>query len=178
MGVGSIFWFTVVVHASTSHLDWQCSSTGVDAPLPSAATALVPAPDGRHAHGRLLLAEDNPINTKVAVAMLSGAGYQVDTVLDGAAAVRAVQAQAYDAILMDCQMPEMNGFEATAAIRAHEEGSTRRTPIIALTAGARREDRDMCLAEGMDGYLAKPLSKDALLTLVAQWVTQQARVAR
>jgi two-component system, sensor histidine kinase and response regulator len=119
--------------------------------------------------GRLLLAEDNTINQKVAVAMLSGAGYRVDTVLNGAAAVEAAAAQPYDAILMDCQMPELNGYEATAAIRA-QEGAERHTPIIALTAGARREDRERCLAEGMDGYLAKPINKDALLALVARWV--------
>ena len=126
--------------------------------------------------GRLLLAEDNPINQKVAVAMLSGAGYQVDTVPDGAAAVEAVLAQTYDAILMDCQMPELNGYEATAAIRAYE-GSARRTPIIALTAGARREDRDRCLASGMDDYLSKPVSKDALLALVARSVKNGAVLA-
>jgi two-component system, sensor histidine kinase and response regulator len=119
--------------------------------------------------GRLLLAEDNLINQKVAVAMLSGAGYQVDTVLNGDAAVRAAGARAYDAILMDCQMPELNGYEATAAIRA-QDGAERHTPIIALTAGARREDRERALAAGMDGYLAKPISKDALLALVARSV--------
>ena len=91
---------------------------------------------------------------------------------DGAAAVRAIRSHAYDAVLMDCQMPEMNGFEATAAIRAHEQGSGHHTPIIALTAGARDEDRKACLAEGMDGYLAKPLNKDTLLTLVGQWVAR------
>ena len=117
--------------------------------------------------GRLLLAEDNLINQKVAVAMLSGAGYQVDTVLDGAAAVLAAAAHAYDVILMDCQMPDLNGYEATAAIRA-QEGADRHTPIVALTAGARQEDRELCLAAGMDGYLAKPISKDALLALVAR----------
>jgi len=117
--------------------------------------------------GRLLLAEDNLINQKVAVAMLTSAGYHVDTVFDGAAAVRAVAAQPYDVILMDCQMPELSGYEATAIIRA-QEGAERNTPIIALTAGARREDRERCLAEGMDGYLAKPISKDALLDLVAR----------
>ena len=127
--------------------------------------------------GRLLLAEDNLINQKVAVAMLSGAGYHVDTVSNGAEAVQAVSARRYDAILMDCQMPELSGYEATAAIRAHE-GSDRHTPIIALTAGARREDRERCLAEGMDSYLAKPVSKDALLALVAQSVRTGEHSAR
>jgi two-component system, sensor histidine kinase and response regulator len=121
----------------------------------------------KHRLGQLLLAEDNLINQKVAVAMLSGAGYQVDTVLNGAAAVQAAAGRTYAAILMDCQMPELNGYEATAAIRA-QEGTSRHTPIIAMTAGARREDRDRCLAEGMDGYLAKPVSKDTLLALVAR----------
>ena len=109
-------------------------------------------------------------NQMVAVAMLSGAGYEVDTVVNGAAAVEAMRSQRYDAVLMDCIMPVMNGYEATAAIRA-EEGPGRRTPIIALTAGARPEDRERCLAEGMDGYLAKPVSRVALLSLVARSVS-------
>ncbi len=121
------------------------------------------------APGRLLLAEDDLTNQIVAVAMLSGAGYEVDTVPNGSAAVEAARGRHYDAILMDCMMPEMNGYEATAAIRA-QEGSGRRTPIIALTAGARPEDRERCLAEGMDDYLAKPVSKSALLALVARSV--------
>ena len=126
--------------------------------------------------GRLLLAEDNAINQKVAVAMLSGAGYRVDTVLDGRAAVQAAAAHHYDAILMDCQMPEMNGYEATAAIRARE-GPDRHTPIIAMTAGARRQDRDRCLAEGMDAYVSKPVSKEALLALIARWLPRGERAA-
>jgi PAS domain S-box-containing protein len=126
--------------------------------------------------GRLLLAEDNVINQKVAVAMLSSAGYVVDVVDDGAAAVAAVATQRYDAILMDCQMPGVNGYDATIAIRAHE-GTGRRTPIIALTASARREDRDHCLAVGMDSYLAKPVSKDALVALVASWAKRELTVA-
>jgi len=115
---------------------------------------------------RLLLAEDNLINQKVAVAMLSSAGYRVDTAINGVLAVEAAAAHHYDAILMDCQMPELNGYEATAAIRA-QEGPGRHTSIIALTAAALREDRERCLAEGMDSYLAKPVSKDALLAQVA-----------
>jgi two-component system, sensor histidine kinase and response regulator len=121
--------------------------------------------------GRVLLAEDNLINQKVVVAMLSSAGYRVDTVLNGAEAVLAVATRPYDAILMDCQMPELNGYEATTAIRSHE-GNGRRTPIIAVTAGARREDRERCLARGMDGYLSKPLSKKALLAVVGGFIKE------
>jgi CheY-like chemotaxis protein len=138
--------------------------------VPVEATSLVAAVPGEHRVGRLLLAEDNVINQKVAVAMLSSVGYQVDTVLNGAEAVDAAAARPYDAILMDCQMPEMNGYEATAAIRK-QEGPDQHVPIIAMTAGARRQDRERCLAEGMDSYLAKPVSKDALLALVARSMT-------
>jgi two-component system sensor histidine kinase/response regulator len=115
--------------------------------------------------GKVLLAEDNVINQKVALAMLSGAGYQVDIVPDGLAAVDACFARSYDAVLMDCQMPGLNGYEATAAIRARETGG-RRIPIIALTAGARYEDREECLSAGMDSYLSKPFSKAELVGMV------------
>jgi CheY-like chemotaxis protein len=98
-------------------------------------------------------------------------------VLTGAEAVRAVARRHYDAILMDCQMPEMNGYEATAAIRARE-GEGQHTPIIALTAGARSRDRERCLEAGMDDYLAKPVTKDALLSLVARYLRSGAQEAR
>ena len=139
------------------------------APEPEAHVTPVPSSSYENDAGRVLLAEDNLINQKVAVAILSNAGYRVDTVGDGAAAVRAASTDTYDAILMDCHMPELNGYEATAAIRT-QEGPGRRTPIIAMTAGARWEDRKRCLAEGMDSYLAKPISKDALLAVVARCV--------
>jgi CheY-like chemotaxis protein len=120
--------------------------------------------------GRILLAEDNEINQKVAVAMLSREGYRVDTVPDGAAAVQAVATQRYDAILMDCQLPGMSGYDATTAIRS-QAGSARHTPIIAMTACARPEDREQCLAVGMDSYLSKPVRREALLDLVASSIT-------
>jgi CheY-like chemotaxis protein len=116
--------------------------------------------------GRLLLAEDNLVNQKVAIAILSGAGYKVDTVCDGAAAVEASARNSYDAIVMDCQMPELDGYEATAAIRARQ-GSLRHTPIVAMTAGAFREDQERCLAAGMDAYVSKPVSKESLLAAVS-----------
>ena len=129
-----------------------------------------PASRTTSASGRILLAEDNLINQKVAEAMLAGAGYLVDTVPDGAAAVQAVATQRYDAVLMDCQLPGVSGYEATAAIRARE-GSGHHTPIIAMTAGARQEDRDRCLAEGMDSYLSKPVRREALLELLDTSIT-------
>jgi len=128
-----------------------------------------PSPSGGPNVGRLLLAEDNLINQKVAIAMLSSAGYRVDTVVNGAEAVQAVASEPYDAILMDCQMPELNGYEATVAIR-NLKGPTRFTPVIGVTAGAREEDRKRCLAAGMDAYIAKPLAKDALIALVANTI--------
>ena len=143
------------------------SALGIEA-TPSTASETEPAPpmsaEGQR-RGQILLVEDNLINQKVAVAILASARYHVDAVLDGAEAVHAAATLPYDAILMDCQMPRMNGYDATAAIRA-QEGSGRHAPIIAMAAGARQEDRDRCLAAGMDSYLAKPVSKDALLALV------------
>jgi CheY-like chemotaxis protein len=156
VGKGSCFWFTVRVLARDAD---AVVAPAVQPPPES-------TPDAANTGGRLLLADDNPINRKVAVAMLGRGGYSVDSVVDGAAAVAAAVSQRYDAILMDCQMPVMNGYEATAAIRAHE-GAARHTPIIAMTAAARREDRDKCFANGMDGYLAKPVTKEALLETVA-----------
>ena len=122
---------------------------------------------------RVLLVEDNQINQKVALAMLALSGYEVDSVFNGTEAVAAARATRYDAILMDIQMPGLNGYEATAGIRA-DEGSSQHVPIIALTAGARGEDRERCLAAGMDAYLAKPIGKDALIAVLDQSITSSA----
>ncbi|MEY2451510.1 MAG: two-component system, sensor histidine kinase and response regulator [Acidimicrobiaceae bacterium] len=162
LGAGSTFWFTICVDSSSEEDASELDPAGRGLP---AATVERPSVSGEGRH--LLVVEDNLINQKVAIAMLSNAGYRVDTVVNGEAAVRAAAAHCYDAVLMDCQMPEMNGYEATAAIRARE-GSDRHTPIIAITAGARVEDRDRCLAEGMDGYMTKPINQKALLDLLAQ----------
>ena len=109
-------------------------------------------------HGRrVLLAEDNLVNQRVAVLMLERRGFYVTVAAERRAAVEAAMSQAFDVILMDVQMPEMDGFEALAAIRALEGPGTRRTPVVAVTAHAMAEDRERCLAAGMDGYLPKPL---------------------
>jgi two-component system, sensor histidine kinase and response regulator len=115
---------------------------------------------------RILLAEDNPVNQRVAVAMLSKRGHSVHVVDDGRQACQAVLGDRYDVVLMDVQMPEMSGFEATAAIRAGETDGGGRVPIIAMTAHAMAGDRERCLAAGMDGYVTKPIDRDVLLAEV------------
>ncbi|HET7296351.1 MAG TPA: response regulator [Gemmatimonadales bacterium] len=116
---------------------------------------------------RILLAEDNPVNQQVATAMLGKRGHEVDVVGDGAAAVEAVRRGAYDVVLMDIQMPEMDGFAATAAIRALPDRKD--LPIIALTAHALSGERERCLARGMTGYLTKPFRSHELFGLVEGW---------
>ena len=113
---------------------------------------------------RILLAEDNVVNQQVATAMLLKRGHQVDVVANGREAVDAVGAERYDLVLMDIQMPEMDGFEATERIRALPRGST--LPIIALTAHALSGERERCLARGMTGYLAKPFKAHELFAVV------------
>jgi CheY-like chemotaxis protein len=116
---------------------------------------------------RILVAEDNPINQVVAVRLLEKHGHTVVVAATGREAVAAVQGGGFDLVLMDVQMPEMDGFEATAAIRAAEPRADRRLPILALTALAMSGDRERCLAAGMDGYLTKPIQGDHLLQAVA-----------
>jgi CheY-like chemotaxis protein/HPt (histidine-containing phosphotransfer) domain-containing protein len=104
-----------------------------------------------------LLAEDHPVNQKVAVRMLEHLGHSVVVVADGAKALAALQSGRFDVVLMDLQMPEMDGFEALRAIRAREENTGDHTPVIALTAHAMQGDRQRCLDAGFDGYVAKPM---------------------
>jgi two-component system, sensor histidine kinase and response regulator len=124
----------------------------------------------------VLLVEDNVLNQIVAVGMLTRLGYGADVVDSGRDAVEAAARGVYAAVLMDCRLPELDGYQATAEIR-RREGPTRHTPIIALTASATREDRDRCLAAGMDDYVAKPVMVGDLEAVLARWLPEEAPAA-
>jgi CheY-like chemotaxis protein len=126
-----------------------------------------PSPDGPRR--RLLIVEDNAINKMVATATVRQLGYASDGAGNGFEALDALGRCHYDAVLMDCQMPEMDGFEATAEIRRREAG-TRCVPIIAMTAGASADDRERCLAAGMDDYVSKPVHITDLDQVLRRWV--------
>jgi len=119
---------------------------------------------------RLLLAEDNTINQKLAVALLQKAGYSVDAVETGVQALEKVKVIPYSAVLMDVQMPEMDGFEATQRIREWERERGLHIPIIAMTAHAMQGDRERCLEAGMDDYVSKPIEPKVLFNVLDRWV--------
>ncbi len=130
----------------------------------------LPTPDARpRAHARVLLVEDNPVNQKVAMRMLEGLGQRVDLAANGLEALAAARRQAFDIILMDCQMPEMDGYAATGEIR-RLEGTTRHTPIVAMTANAMPGDRERCISAGMDDYVAKPIRVKELRAALGRWI--------
>jgi two-component system, sensor histidine kinase and response regulator len=116
----------------------------------------------------VLVAEDNRVNQKLVSRLLEKQGCVVEVVDDGSAAVEKARHFAYDLILMDCQMPQMDGFEATAAIR-REPGLAGRVPIVAVTANAMQGDREKCLAAGMNDYVSKPISVKDLKRVLEQW---------
>jgi CheY-like chemotaxis protein len=111
---------------------------------------------------RLLVAEDNLVNQRLAIRLLEKQGHSVVVACNGQEALEALAREPFDAVLMDVQMPEMGGLEATAAIRAREAGTGNRVPIIAMTAHAMTGDRERCLEAGMDGYVAKPIQAKEL----------------
>jgi len=125
------------------------------------------------------VAEDNPVNQRVAVRLLERLGLDADVASDGREAIRRFGRRAYAAILMDCQMPHVDGFEATARIR-EAEAEGQHIPIVAMTASAMRGDRERCLAAGMDDYVAKPIRLDDLRLALERWLPQLAnhRLAR
>ena len=145
---------------------------------PAEAEALETAPAMPFAGARILVAEDNPINLEVAKQFLLDLGCTVDTVENGADALEAAKARHYDLVLMDCQMPVLDGIAATEAIREHErKGGRKRTHIIAVTANAFAEDRRSCIDAGMDDYLSKPFSPEQLADMLRKWVEVKPQAA-
>ena len=181
LGHGSHFWFTVSFDAPTAPPEGPlvdalvakpvetCQLFG-DEPIDPTTSAVAPTrPPELSRCGRVLVVEDNKVNQKVAVAVLTKMGHTVDVANDGVEALERLETQRYDVILMDCQMPRMDGYEATIEIRNRERG--RRTPIVAMTASATSSDRDRCLEVGMDEYVNKPVDPVALERLIASVLT-------
>ena len=171
LGVGSTFWFTIRVGMPTSAADGAQDEGLHNAEMKTVISANGPLLDsaGRRVPPLILLAEDDEINQRVATAMLEELGYQVDVVVDGSQVVDAALRTPYRAVLMDCQMPVLDGYEATEELR-RRQGPADRTPVIALTAGAMESDRERCISAGMDDYISKPLRLRALEDLLLKWV--------
>ena len=179
LGRASTFWFSVPLDRTKAMSSDEISPM-VAVPTESGTRTLVavsgsaegmstaPTPDPG-VSGQILLAEDNPVNQRVASAMLENLGFRVDIVADGAQAVKAAAETSYSAILMDGQMPILDGYLATTEIRSHE--GSRRTPIIAVTGSAMKSDQQRCLAAGMDDYLAKPLNLSSLADVLQRWAS-------
>jgi signal transduction histidine kinase/CheY-like chemotaxis protein len=161
-GQGSTFWFTVPVR--------RAAASASVPPAPARGAPRPRALPGR-AEPRLLLVEDSWMNQQVALGMLEQLGYEADLAKDGREALEAIERHAYAAVLLDCQMPEMDGFQMAAELRRREAESGRSpVPVIAMTASAMPADRERCLASGMNDHLAKPVRILELSAKLAHWV--------
>ena len=160
LGKGSCFWFTLSFEV------------GSKPNLSKEPAPIQPRHHPKKAY-RILVAEDNVINQTIFVELLEQAGYQVQVTNNGKEALKALNSMPFDAILMDCQMPEMDGLEATQVIRKHETPSIRNLPIIAVTAKASMIDREMCFRAGMNEYIDKPLNHELLLDIIERVIVHK-----
>ena len=161
-GKGSTFWFTAsLTKAAPDATEAACGR------IDDAEATIRQTMQDR----RILLVEDEPINREIAQALLEDVGFTVDLAEDGAKAIELVKANDYDLILMDMQMPHVNGLDATRQIRQLAEGGT--VPIIAMTANAFAEDRELCLEAGMNDFIAKPVSPSLLYQKLCTWLQKQ-----
>jgi PAS domain S-box-containing protein len=162
LGQGSNFWFTVVMPPAKDQTQQVKAKSVIEQTI-----------SPKH----LLLVEDNMVNQKVAQAMIKRLGHQVDAVSNGEEAVKILQMVNYDLVLMDCQMPIMDGYQATRAIRSGSIGQVLNPniPIVALTANVVQEDRDACFASGMDDFLSKPFDIQSLIAVFAKWLPSDDR---
>ncbi len=164
---GSEFWFTAVAGLGEAVVESM--------PRPMAPRM---EPERRRARGRILLAEDNPTNQKVAAAMLGKLGYQVELAENGREAVEMLAGHSYDLVLMDCHMPDMDGYEAIRIIRRPDSPVRNHAiPVIAMTANVTEGDREKCLDAGMDDYLSKPVEPHALAEKLGKWLRSDASAA-
>jgi CheY-like chemotaxis protein len=154
-GSGSTFWFSIPLPETLMAADAPAAEPEIK--------TLAPAPNHKH----ILIVEDNLVNQRLASRFTGKLGYTSDLAVNGQEAVDMVMSNQYALVLMDCQMPVMDGFEATEQIRRRETG--RRTPIIAVTARAMKDDEQRCVAAGMDGFIPKPLDLDKLARVLEEW---------
>jgi signal transduction histidine kinase/CheY-like chemotaxis protein/HPt (histidine-containing phosphotransfer) domain-containing protein len=168
LGEGSTFWLELPLERNGTAGASDPTGEGARKASDEADSERKPALEGR-----ILLVEDNPVNQRVAAAMLQDIGCDVDAALDGREALSMLERNAYDAVLMDCQMPVLDGYETTAALRRleAERGAESPIPVIALTANAVEGDRERCLAAGMNDYVSKPFKKEQLRDIVEHWLS-------
>ena len=175
VGKGSTFWFTASFDTVPDADMHQCLATPTkhdkrDENKDNAVDTLLNQ-QKKSSQARILLVEDNEVNQTVALAMLTKAGYKADVAFNGAAAIELLQKKIYDLVLMDCQMPIMDGFEATRRLRVSEETAANRSvPVIAMTANAMNGDRERCLSAGMDDYLPKPVKPAELKQMLVKYL--------
>jgi len=160
-GHGSTFRFAV-------HLEAPAVLNAFPAPSPGRSSTPAPA---WPTPPLVLVAEDSPVNQIVATRILERCGCRVEVVADGREALRALASRHYDAVLMDCQMPNIDGYDATAELRRAEQGA-RHTPVIAMTAQAMAGDRERCINAGMDDYISKPVRHADLINALRRWIPQ------
>ena len=158
-GIGSTFWFTARLRRA---------GATVAAPVAPTAGSAEHELRQRFAGRRILLVEDDPLNREIAALLLGQVGLETDSAEDGEIAVTLAAKGNYALILMDMQMPVMGGLDATRLIRA--SGTAHRIPIVAITANAFSEDRERCLAAGMDDFIAKPFNPDNLYATILKWL--------
>ena len=171
-GFGSTFWFTVALALPAPGAGEPVEgSEPPQGALPSRERITWQSP--ARAGKRVLVVEDNPVNQKMATLLLHKAGLEFEVAGDGEQALAALRKSTFDLILMDCQMPVMDGFEATRRIRAAEAERGGHIPILALTANTMEGDRETCLAAGMDAFIGKPFTAEALITVLDRWLDGQ-----
>lgn len=167
---GSTFWFRVWMELDTTQRGRRTNSTrALTLPAPPTSTSTSTTESSKRPRPRILVVDDDAVNRHLLMLLVQTMGYAVDVASNGAAALESVQSARYGAVMMDCSMPGMDGFEATRAIRALPEPMCE-TPVIACTAHALEGDRERCLNEGMDDYVAKPFNMVQVRDVLARWV--------